>query len=260
MKIVFHQVVTYHICEEDSEQEYRPNFANSQSDRLILRDNFDSEVLADIWHKESKGVEVGENCGEIDYGKAAVFCTNSTSRLLISLPLDLTSSSVLQFTIGSGNCAPVEESIHVSFYIPDLESWKIIKTVESTAQSSVHVLDIPTWAKKVGVKLKFSQDEMQSNFSTSCWALDNILILGSEQTPKFLYETMDPIDLSQWLFMPGAQIKSHCMSHGNVMVFTSMPQDDSSRYALSSDVDLSSIALHKTRVGEPDIRLSTNFV
>jgi hypothetical protein len=41
----------------------------------------------------------------------------------------------------------------------------------------------------------------------SCWAMDNILIVNVHNLPARLYEDFDPVDPSNWLFFPGANIR-----------------------------------------------------
>lgn len=71
--------------------------------------------------------------------------------------------------------------------------------------SKIHLVHIPTAAKARNVSLKFSQN---MNFGgTGCFGLDNVLVADTRKKPTYLYEDMDPIDESKWLFMPGANIK-----------------------------------------------------
>lgn len=41
----------------------------------------------------------------------------------------------------------------------------------------------------------------------SCWAMDNILIVNVHNLPARLYEDFDPVDPSNLLFFPGANIR-----------------------------------------------------
>ena len=44
-----------------------------------------------------------------------------------------------------------------------------------------------------------------------CWALDNILLVNTADTPTSITDNFDPIESSNWLFFPGAVIKVRVM-------------------------------------------------
>lgn len=67
---------------------------------MILRDDFDSENFNDLWSESSEGVQVGETCGELSHGQAAVFCGKSSGRELISRTLSFEHATSLQFRLG----------------------------------------------------------------------------------------------------------------------------------------------------------------
>ncbi|XP_077972003.1 reelin-like isoform X1 [Styela clava] len=251
MQIVFQDVVAYQICESGQDvKNLRPSLADIHSDGVIIRDDFDSsEDLFDIWSRESHGVEISNECGEITHGNSAVFCGRTGTRQLISSPLNLTSASAIQFTIGSGKCEPTKTFVTLSYRFHDDEFWNLIKDITVTQQSKIHIIHLPKDIRTEDVLLQFSQEVVDNG----CWALDNVLISETNNRPSLFHENMDPSDTSNWLFMPGAKIKGECMSHGNAMVFNAEVNDTSPVYAVTRDLDLSGASIDAEPLEDSEI-------
>lgn len=46
----------------------------------------------------------------------------------------------------------------------------------------------------------------------SCWAMDNVLVINTAHAPTRLVDNFDPVDPSNWLFFPGANIQVHVLA------------------------------------------------
>lgn len=89
---------------------------------------------------------------------------------------------------------------------------RIITQPITTAAQTTHIL---TTTAKLTTTTEFVfrwdiSDEGQPDFS-SCWGIDNVLVVNTAERPTRLVENFDPIDPSNWLFFPGGNIR---VSHG----------------------------------------------
>lgn len=50
-------------------------------------------------------------------------------------------------------------------------------------------------------------DDRPDSDYLGCWGMDNVLIVNMAKLPSQLEEQFNPVDPSQWLFFPGAQIE-----------------------------------------------------
>lgn len=48
--------------------------------------------------------------------------------------------------------------------------------------------------------------ELSARFK-GCWALDNVMVVNLANPPSHMQDNFDPIDPSNWVFFPGANIK-----------------------------------------------------
>ncbi len=64
-----------------------------------------------------------------------------------------------------------------------------------------HLFHVPPLLRHNNVQLMWSAGK------ESCWAIDHVLINTLIAAPYYLFDTYDPIYLSNWLFMPGITIK-----------------------------------------------------
>ncbi|CAK8675621.1 unnamed protein product [Clavelina lepadiformis] len=237
--LVFDDVVGMRICEEGNEREIGPDVHLSG---IIFRDDFDSGDLSDRWDNEWVGVEHDDVC-QVMHGNAAAFCDNTSShRFLTTKTLDLRNSSSLQFALGSGECESNNNRIHVSYQVPsESYSWTVLKSVkvqagEQSEKSRIHVVSIPKSAKRVQVKVKFSEELPNSGSFSGCWAIDNVLITSELNRPNHIEEHLDPVETSNWLFTPGATVDSECSSSGNAFILSNEVEPT---YVTTRDIDLS---------------------
>ncbi|XP_062590709.1 reelin-like [Saccostrea cucullata] len=79
-------------------------------------------------------------------------------------------------------------------------------------------------------------DEGQPDFS-SCWGIDNVLVVNIADKPSRIEENFDPIDPSNWLFFPGGNIRQKCRSEENTLFFNI--ENQTVNYAVTRDLDLS---------------------
>ena len=80
--------------------------------------------------------------------------------------------------------------------------------VPTDGHTTIHIMHLPFEARQPGVCLRLHQDlAMDVHSFYGCWALDNVLITSSANTPRFLQEDFDPIRMDNWLFFPGGNIK-----------------------------------------------------
>ena len=71
----------------------------------------------------------------------------------------------------------------------------------STAQTKTN--------KKLVTYLPSVDDEAVGTFK-SCWGVDNIVVVNTASPPSILEDSFDPVDPSNWIFFPGANIKVGC--------------------------------------------------
>ncbi|KAL5013759.1 hypothetical protein ScPMuIL_008029 [Solemya velum] len=80
-----------------------------------------------------------------------------------------------------------------------------------------------------------SSDQSLGTFK-GCWALDNVMVVNSADTPSGMQDDFDPIDPSNWVFFPGANIKHKCRSESNAMLFGL--DNQTVNYVVTRDLDL----------------------
>ncbi|XP_064604500.1 reelin-like [Liolophura sinensis] len=106
-QVLFKDTTVLHMCEEGAPTmtPLRPLLTSINSDGVILRDDFESgkQFNKSIWALHD-GTGVSSQCGTVLHGDGAVFCDEPGIRTLTSVPLNLTTTSVLQFAITAGMC------------------------------------------------------------------------------------------------------------------------------------------------------------
>lgn len=65
-------------------------------------------------------------------------------------------------------------------------------------------MTLPVEARTNGVCLKWQHG---SGVMKGCWALDNIVVTNNANRPLYLQDNFDSVDISNWIFFPGAEIK-----------------------------------------------------
>ncbi|XP_078679043.1 reelin-like [Branchiostoma floridae x Branchiostoma belcheri] len=246
--LLFKDMLAYQICEDGGPTEgpARPSLAVIHEDGVILRDDFDSsiDINTDVWSQLSGGI-VGDQCGTVLHDNSLVFCEPKGTRQLISKALNLTTASVLQFSISAGTCTSEsrDPSIVISyatFNEVDLDWHKIISMRAPTNGSTVtHVVHLPAEVRQDGICLRFLQEtpHLRSEFK-GCWAMDNVAIINAAARPTHLEDSFDPIDPGNWLFLPGGGIKHTCQSEGDAMGFWGTGEEDDWNYVSTRDLDL----------------------
>ncbi|XP_078717259.1 LOW QUALITY PROTEIN: reelin [Lampetra fluviatilis] len=255
-QIVFKDTVVHQLCEHGvpTPAPLRPKLAEVHSQDVELRDDFDSDfgLNPDLW-SGCQGCEVSDLCGPIMHGNAAIFCQASGPRELTTVPLNATSATVLQFSLGAGQCRSGEEGppIVVSFTHGDpldpSTRWTELERIRApgSPRAVVHLVPLPWAARAAGVALRWSQQQQQQQqeepraaASAGCWGLDHVLVAGGAQRPSGLQDDMDPLHTGNWLFFPGAVVKHSCQSDGDCLFFPAMEGGGPGGFAATRDLDL----------------------
>ncbi|XP_060065663.1 reelin-like [Ylistrum balloti] len=292
-QMLFKDTTVLQLCELGASTEpERPDTIGINTDSYLLRESFDTSSNFDlnVWASHD-GASISSDCGTVLHGDSALFCDTEGYRNLISVPLNLTSAAVLQFTISAGTCGGIvfeEEDIKVTLGINNCREWVVIDTVSAPngPKPETHLIHIPASGQQDNVCIRWSQerpsnhtslsddDDYEKNTTTrsksltktypirgdlggigvieeettgseevrkgpyrSCWALDNVLVVNTAHAPLVISETFDPVDPSNWLFFPGANIQRKCRSEENSMYFNMVNQ--STNYVVTRDMDLS---------------------
>ncbi|XP_033646479.1 reelin-like isoform X1 [Asterias rubens] len=246
-QVVLKDALSLQLCERGmaTPPPFRPQLASVHSDGVILRDDFDSSVALDytLW-SEMHGGNISNTCGTVLHGNAMVFCNALGRRELSTAHLNLTSATVVQFALSSGICKPGigDYSLSVSYAINDRVDWHLIEKIRvpTDGHTTIHIMHLPFEARQSGVCLRLHQDlAMDVHSFYGCWALDNVLITSSANTPRFLQEDFDPIRMDNWLFFPGGNIKSACRSESNALFFHGSKSDrDVNQFATTQELNL----------------------
>ncbi|XP_062860161.1 reelin [Trichomycterus rosablanca] len=228
-QLIFKDTLVTQLCEQEAptESPVWPTLAEIHGIHAVLRDDFDSneegELDPNIW-SDCSNCRVGEQCGVLLHGKAVTFCERLGQRELISVALNTSTASVLQFALGSGYCrfSYSDPSIIVSCSMNNSYDWITLEKIRAPTNSNtvVHLLPVPSSCRGIDVHLRwFQESALGPDGYESCWGLDNILLVNMAHKPTLLEDNMDPLDTANWIFFPGATIKHACQSDGNSMYF-----------------------------------------
>ncbi|KAJ8301142.1 hypothetical protein KUTeg_020129 [Tegillarca granosa] len=254
-QLLFKDTKVIQLCEAGAPtlSPLRPELADIHSSGVILRDDFDSsspDFDNFIWSSH-QGATISRECGTVMFGDSALFCEKSGRRELITVPVNTTTASVLQAPTGS------ESEVHLLHLPAESQGENVCFrwTQGSFIPQEIEIQDTPVKTGRKGSKtgkkipkfnldLEFAgnanliqNDETVSNFK-SCWAIDNILITNTADTPSTLEEYFDPVDPSNWLFFPGANIKHKCRSEENAMLFNL--ENQTTNYVVTRDINMMS--------------------
>ncbi|XP_023681705.2 reelin isoform X1 [Paramormyrops kingsleyae] len=246
-QILFKDALAQQLCEQGAptESPVRPALAEIHTNHAILRDDFDSSqqgtVDPNLW-SECSNCDVSEQCGVLMHGKAVIFCEPFGQRELVTVPLNTSMASVLQFALGSGLCrfSYSDPRITVSFSLNGSDDWLALDWIRAPTNRStvVHLLPLPVQARGEGVRLRWAQEPQPGPEGyESCWGLDNVLLVNAAHRPPLLEENLDPPDTANWLFFPGATVKHACQSEGNALYFHGNEVGGPS-FASTRDIDL----------------------
>ncbi|XP_060574508.1 reelin-like isoform X2 [Ruditapes philippinarum] len=166
-ELLFKDTTVLQLCEaDDMKGPLRPVMADIHTDHVIFRDDFDSyETFApDLWLRH-EGAFVEQSCGSIFFGNAAVFCEKTGLRELVTMPLNTTSASVLQFAFGTGNCSVNDEvvSIDVSYGLNNCRDWHILDTFRASKSEVTETVLVYLPIKARGEGICFSWKESQAD-------------------------------------------------------------------------------------------------
>ncbi|KAL4226959.1 hypothetical protein ACF0H5_014936 [Mactra antiquata] len=194
-QLLFKDTTVFQLCEDGGplSKPQRPPLAEMNSDAVIFRDDFDSyeSFSADLWQTHD-GVNVGDSCGTVLSGDAAVFCEKTGHRQLITRPLNTTSAGVLHFVLGHGNCrsSVEDQEIVVSFGLNGCQDWLEIDRIRPYSDKSVPqliLIHLPDKARGEGVCFAWKQLPTVEKFykvqpTTTMMPYDKFGIVGHVET------------------------------------------------------------------------------
>ncbi|XP_076339324.1 reelin-like [Tachypleus tridentatus] len=257
--VMFKDILALQICEKGEGDKIQPRkLAALHKPGIVLREDFEStdiDLNPNHWSDVSS-VEVGEHCGTILHGKAATFCQSSKERKMVTVGLNTTTATTLQFSLGSGNCSTSDKDppIVVSYGLNGCSDWRTLETIHPTSQrkTTVNIICLPSEARTNDVCFRWQQlSALPGSNVQGCWAVDNLVISNAADRPKYLEEDFDPIDPGHWLFFPGGHVQRKCQSDGNAVVFHGHKHKH--RYITSQDLALD------FEIMKEDIIMSENF-
>ncbi|XP_059179610.1 reelin-like [Physella acuta] len=188
-QLLFKDTTVMQLCEEgaSSIEAVKPALTEVNSDSFLLRDDFESDDDFDhnIWSSQ-EGARLSSECGSVVHGQAAVFCDSDGRRDLVTVPLNLTSARVLQFSIGGGKCRsnPLEDQeIVVSYGTDDCTQWTAFDKIRAPISDTpeVHIVGLPLPARTSNVCLKFFQ---QPNSRKNLQSDSHSAILDAKHSSK----------------------------------------------------------------------------
>ncbi|XP_050716652.1 reelin-like isoform X2 [Eriocheir sinensis] len=158
------------------------------------------------------GAEVARFCGVLT-GQALVF-SQQGERMLVTVDLDLTHGSVVQFYIRfgcvEGNPVPDDGPVLLQYSIDGGVSWTLLAELAADPaepRRTQHVtLNLPDFAKKNATRLRWWQPSHDGSFFSQ-WALDQIYV-GS--TAEGLPGFSDTGSGEGWLLRPGSTVEPMC--------------------------------------------------
>uniref|UniRef100_H3BXG0 Reelin n=1 Tax=Tetraodon nigroviridis TaxID=99883 RepID=H3BXG0_TETNG len=212
-QIIFKDALAQQLCEQGAptESPLRPNLVELHAKHAVLRDDFDSNLLGEldsgVW-SECTNCAVGEQCGVLMHGRAVTFCEPLGERELVTVPLNTSTASVLQFALGSGSCrfSYADPSIIVSYSLTGTtntsDDWVTLEKIRAPTNSTtvIHLLPLPHHSKADGVRFRWTQEAPQGPEGyESCWGLDNVLLVNAAHRPPLLEDNLDPPNTANWL-------------------------------------------------------------
>ncbi|GAB1600886.1 reelin [Argonauta hians] len=257
--LLFKDTTVLQLCEKgDPSDLMRPKLISIHTKDFILRDTFDDSSRFDssLWLK-SEGGAINAECGTVLHDKSAVFCDQGL-RKLVTVPLNISTAAVIQFSISSGSCTnvgAVDSDIIFYYGTNACSNWIEMERIPApnSSKTITHLVRIPVEARKNDVCLSWEQrpilavqpDYLKKKAQSvlkeltlphvNCWAMDNVLIPNLAHIPDKIEEGFEPISTDDWLFFPGAKLGHKCRSQGDAMYFDSSQQHN---YVMSQDVNL----------------------
>uniref|UniRef100_A0A671L3B4 Reelin n=1 Tax=Sinocyclocheilus anshuiensis TaxID=1608454 RepID=A0A671L3B4_9TELE len=228
-----------------------------------LKDSFSRAPALNHWHLLT-GSKISSVCGAVASGSALHF-SGSCSRQLVTVDLNLTSAEFIQFYFMYGcMIAPSNrnQGVLLEFSVNAGISWNLLTEIfydQYSKPEFVNVL-LPAAARAVGVRIRWWQPQ-HDGADRSDWALDNVLISGSdahaqisdtfggaalpshERAPADSTHTRhsgssviheETIVSDHWLFSEDCSVKRFCSSPDGVMVCGNT--DGQEVYAVTHDI------------------------
>ncbi|XP_058607158.1 reelin isoform X3 [Onychostoma macrolepis] len=228
-----------------------------------LKDSFSRAPALNHWHLLTGG-KISSVCGAVASGSALHF-SGSCSRQLVTVDLNLTSAEFIQFYFMYGcMIAPSNrnQGVLLEFSVNAGISWNLLTEIfydQYSKPEFVNVL-LPPAARAVGVRIRWWQPQ-HDGADRSDWALDNVLISGSdahaqisdtfggaalpshERAPADGTHTRhsssstiheETIVSDHWLFSEDCSVKRFCSSPDGVMVCGNT--DGQEVYAVTHDI------------------------
>uniref|UniRef100_A0A673MNI9 Reelin n=1 Tax=Sinocyclocheilus rhinocerous TaxID=307959 RepID=A0A673MNI9_9TELE len=218
-----------------------------------LKDSFSRAPALNHWHLLTGG-KISSVCGAVASGSALHF-SGSCSRQLVTVDLNLTSAEFIQFYFMYGcMIAPSNrnQGVLLEFSVNAGISWNLLTEIfydQYSKPEFVNVL-LPAAARAVGVRIRWWQPQ-HDGADRSDWALDNVLISGSdahaqisdtfggaalpshERAPADGTHTRHSMS-DHWLFSEDCSVKRFCSSPDGVMVCGNT--DGQEVYAVTHDI------------------------
>lgn len=249
--VLFKDTLALQLCEggDSPKSSEVPQMSVVHDSGVIMREDFENgdAIGSHIWSEMISGI-ISDQCGSVLHGKAATFCDATGPRSLITVPLNTTTASTLQFALGVGNCTMAADDPPIFVFYGtnkctkwhELEQIKLLPAIETT----VHILCLPPSAKSSEVCIQWYQESASggSKFK-GCWAIDNIIISNAAEHPTIIEENFDPVDPGNFLFFPGGEIKRKCHSEGNALTFSGYGHHK--RAAITRDLDMSTVVANE---------------
>ncbi|CAH1782623.1 unnamed protein product [Owenia fusiformis] len=243
-QLLFKDATVYQICEKGAKGlvSERPDLSAVHTNGVILRDDFETgdTFVNDLWY-ETEGVHKGSDCGPILHGQSAVFCDSDAERFMMTSVLNTTTASLLQFSIGGGICKSSigDEPVVIYYGVNGCREWEILETINAPdmLETATHLVHLPTRSRAEIMCFKWVQKRRTDDVGfNGCWAMDNVVISNNADPPRFLQDEFDPVDVSNWLFFPGGNIKHQCQSDNHAVVFDN--EDPGFSYVTSQDLNM----------------------
>ncbi|KAJ8391092.1 hypothetical protein AAFF_G00097130 [Aldrovandia affinis] len=229
-----------------------------------LKDSFSRPPSPSSWHLLTGG-KLSTVCGAVASG-AALHFSGSCSRQLVTMDLNLTNAEFIQFYFMYGCMIPPSnrnQGVLLEFSLNGGINWNLLTEIfydQYNKPGFVNVL-LPPAAREEGVRVRWWQPQ-HDGADHSDWALDNVLISGSdphaqildtfggvalpnhERAPAdgaptgriaLLSQPEESITVSDhWLFSEDCSVQRFCGSPDGVMVCGSV--DGREVYAVTHDI------------------------
>ncbi|KAI8771793.1 reelin [Biomphalaria glabrata] len=170
-QLLFKDTSVMLFCEEGTLQveNVQPKLAEVNSGSFVFREDFDSEdgFQSDLW-SQTDGGSISDDCGSVVQGKAAVLCDPFEPRNMVTVPLNLTTAHVLQFSLGGGKCRSsnkTDQDIVIAYGTEDCTKWQEIERIKApeSKKSQTYIVSLPAASRLESVCIQFYQPSLRFN-------------------------------------------------------------------------------------------------